>query len=165
MRKWLLAIAGVLALFTLWTVILLNIVKQEQSPPTRPPRLEMPTRTPIPVPDMQAMVEAMYKRDMPNDKVACEAVKRPQRELVWCDIFTAAGEAMVVMGQYDLKSIPGDYLLERHIGITYYPPGRWIITCPNDENCVTDYDMTPNDFAQLTEVVKTLWIQTMDNYR
>ena len=54
--------------------------------------------------DMQLTVEFTYSRDMPDAQVACDSVKHPNQELVYCEIDQGDGVAMMTMALFDVHA-------------------------------------------------------------
>ena len=117
--------------------------------------------------DMQLTVEFTYSRDMPDAQVACDSVKHPNQELVYCEIDQGDGVAMMTMALFDVTTLPP--VTVRHIGISHTPItgiddyGTIVACADGDRNkCSTDYG-TYAEFLELTLTEITLWMEDMGN--
>ena len=164
--------------------------------PTPTPR-PTPTRTPVPTPtpdptfdsdafiqsifdmidneeyqlSMVAMVEQRLLSELRGYRVECNSDISQDIEIVYCTARDGY-HAMVLIGQYDLFTIPGDYVTQRYIGLNYMGIDSAglngiAIACfgvwDEEEECATEY-MSIRDFAELVDEVHNEWLDEISEW-
>ena len=167
MRKWLLAIAGVLTILIVGTATIIGL-----SP--RPPEPTMTTKVTIEskAPSVRAMMEDRLRHELRPHHLECNSIVRLEIELVDCLTFDE-GIATFVLTQFDLReydrALSADYVhAQRHLVISYAlagPQVRRMTTCVEEQECVTDDGVSADEYALITQLAKQKWQGEIELWR